>query len=122
MLGAYAVTKHAVVALSESLFQDLATLGAPVNVAVLCPAWVRTRLADSDRNRPDPAATPESDGARAVRALIEGGTPATAVADAVVSAMRERRFYVLPHPELLPGVQRRFEEIASGRPKPRRAS
>jgi len=120
MLGAYAVTKHAVVALSESLFQDLATVRAPVEVAVLCPAWVRTRLADSERNRRGAAPVSETDAARALRALIEGGTAASDVAEAVLGAMREHRFYVLPHPELMPGVDKRFREIASGRPGVRR--
>ena len=52
-MGAYNVTKHAVVALSESLHHDLRERGSPVGVSVLCPAYVPTGIADSERNRPD---------------------------------------------------------------------
>src|SRR4029453_11370531 len=55
-MSPYSATKHAVVALSESLHFDLQLSGAPVGVSVLCPEWVRTNIADSDRNRPDDVA------------------------------------------------------------------
>ena len=51
-LGVYNVTKHAVVTLSETLAQELAMVGAPIKVSVLCPGFVQTKIADSDRNRP----------------------------------------------------------------------
>ena len=51
-MSPYYATKHAVVALSESLHFDLGIVGAPVGVSVLCPEWVRTNIADSERNRP----------------------------------------------------------------------
>ena len=50
LMSAYAAAKHAVVALSESLYHELAMIGAPVGVSVLCPGMVRTRIVDSDRN------------------------------------------------------------------------
>ena len=53
MLGPYNATKHAVVAMSETLSKDLRPVGAAVGVSVLCPGFVRTGIADSDRNRPD---------------------------------------------------------------------
>ena len=52
-LGPYNATKQAVVAISETLFKDLQTVGAPVGVSVLCPGFVQTRIAESERNRPD---------------------------------------------------------------------
>src|SRR5690606_27659568 len=52
-MSPYYATKHGVVALSESLHFDLQLVGAPVGVSVLCPEWVRTQIADSERNRPD---------------------------------------------------------------------
>src|ERR1700733_2921273 len=52
-LGPYTATKHAVVAISESLFKDLRAAGAPIGVSVLCPGFVQTGIAQSDRNRPD---------------------------------------------------------------------
>ncbi|HXU91844.1 MAG TPA: SDR family NAD(P)-dependent oxidoreductase, partial [Methylomirabilota bacterium] len=51
-LGVYNVTKHAVVTLSETLAQELAIMGTPVRVSVLCPGFVQTQIADSQRNRP----------------------------------------------------------------------
>ena len=63
-LGPYAATKFAVVAMSEALYKDLQTVGAPVGVSVLCPGFVQTRLAESDRNRPMWAPEREVEGAR----------------------------------------------------------
>ena len=48
----YAVTKHAVVALSESLYLTLQQRNSLVKVSVLCPGLVRTNIADAERNRP----------------------------------------------------------------------
>jgi NAD(P)-dependent dehydrogenase (short-subunit alcohol dehydrogenase family) len=120
-LGVYNVTKHGVVTLSETLAQELAMLGAPVNVSVLCPGFVRTGIADSHRNRPADFA----DGAdrlrpeafeQTIRAAIAGGLPPSEVADLVAAAIREERFYVLPHPEITKArVQTRLEDILEGR-------
>src|SRR5580698_5014975 len=55
-LGPYNATKQAVVAISETLFKDLQAVGAPVGVSVLCPGFVRTRIAESERHRPEWAA------------------------------------------------------------------
>ena len=68
-LGVYNVTKHAVVTLSETLAQELAMVGAPIKVSVLCPGFVSTKIADSHRNRPGALADgAEQDPARGVRA------------------------------------------------------
>ena len=62
-LGPYGVSKHAVVALSETLHLQLRALGAGhVGVSVLCPGAVRTRFATSARNRPAAAGPPPSSG------------------------------------------------------------
>src|SRR3981081_3630923 len=60
-MGVYTVSKHAVVALSESLPESLQVRRANVGVSVPCPAWVRTNIRDSKRNRPAeyPATEPE---------------------------------------------------------------
>jgi NAD(P)-dependent dehydrogenase (short-subunit alcohol dehydrogenase family) len=120
-LGVYNATKHAVVTLSETLAQELAVLGAPVKVSVLCPGFVRTGIVDSHRNRPAEFA----DGAdrlrpeafeQAIRAAIADGLPPSDVADLVAKALREERFYVLPHPELTKTrVRARMEGILEGR-------
>ena len=104
LAGAYSVSKHAVVALSEALAQDLSLRGSRVQVSVLCPGWVATRLADS-----------ATGAGPVVRALIAGGHPAEEIAERTVRAVRSGEFYVLTHPEMAPAVRRRAEEILSGR-------
>src|SRR6267378_8170569 len=102
--GPYSATKHAVVALSEALVQDLALKGAPIGVSVLCPGWVATRLVE---------ANPEAD--PIVRTLIAQGLSPETVAERTVRAIRAGEFYVLTHPEMGPAVRRRAEGILAGR-------
>lgn len=120
-LGIYSVTKHAVVALSEALQLQLAARQARVGVSVLCPGWVRTRIAEAERNRPphfqDAKTVPvDPDVAAARRALISSGTSPELVADSVIDAIRAERFYVLPQPEWLPLIRSRTESIERGLP------
>jgi NAD(P)-dependent dehydrogenase (short-subunit alcohol dehydrogenase family) len=124
-LGVYNVTKHGVVTLSETLVQELRTIGAPIGVSVLCPGFVQTGIADSMRNRPaalaDGAARirpPEFE--QQIRQAIAAGLPPADVAELVVGAIREDRFYILPHPELTHvRVRARMEDILEGRtPEP----
>jgi len=120
-LGVYNATKHAVVTLSETLAQELALVGAPVHVSVLCPGFVQTKIADSHRNRPADLA----DGAQrlrpaefeeAIRSAIATGIAPAAVADLVFAAVRDETFYVLPHPELTAmRVRSRMEGILENR-------
>ncbi|MEO7031967.1 MAG: SDR family oxidoreductase, partial [Herbaspirillum sp.] len=51
-MGVYNVSKHAVVSLSESLYQDLQLVEAPISASVLCPYFVPTGISQSQRNRP----------------------------------------------------------------------
>ncbi len=122
VLGAYSVTKHAVVALSEGLHFQLAQRNATVGVSVLCPGWVRTRIGDADRNRPaDLPPPPEPDPEQApyaemMRQLLESGMEPAEVAGHVVDAIRGGRFYVLTHPDMSDGIRRRAEEVLAGGP------
>ncbi len=119
-MGAYVATKHAVVALSEVLARDLQAFGAKVRVSVLCPGFVRTNMADSERSRPaqlknaapDPSLKTIDD---AVRKLVADGIAPEIVADHVVAAIRDGRFYVLPHPELKGMVRERLGDILEDR-------
>jgi NAD(P)-dependent dehydrogenase (short-subunit alcohol dehydrogenase family) len=119
-LGPYNATKQAVVAISETLFKDLQAVAAPVGVSVLCPGFVQTRIAESDRNRPAWAPEREVEGATELRAAVQqmvgAGIPAEAVADRVLDAVRTNTFYILTHPELIPALETRFEDIIKGRP------
>ena len=118
-LGPYNATKQAVVAISETLFKDLQTVAAPVGVSVLCPGFVQTRIAESDRNRPDWA--PESDAMGAaevqgvVQNLVDAGIAPGGVADRVIDAVRTNTFYILTHPELDIAITTRFDDIVQGR-------
>ncbi len=121
-LGPYNATKQAVVAISETLFKDLQATGAPagVGVSVLCPGFVKTRIAESDRNRPRWAPGNEVGGAAelraAVQSMVDTGIPPSVVADRVIDAVRANRFYILTHPELDEAVETRFQDIVQGRP------
>ena len=100
-MGPYSASKHAVVALSETLLHELAVVGANVHVSALCPGWVRTRLADSERNRPASLVGSDGEVDAAMRqvldATIAGGMDPNDVADHVVRAIRDERFWVLTH-------------------------
>src|SRR6266850_1574093 len=118
-MGAYNVTKHAVVALSESLYHDLRLRGSPVGVSVLCPAYVPTGIADSERNRPrellNPGKNPSKEEALLRKAVASGKLSADDVARAVVAAVKEERFYVLTHPRIKGAVRARMEDILDER-------
>src|SRR5262245_6608207 len=119
-MGVYNVTKHAVVTLSETLHKDLALTGAPLKVSVLCPGFVNTRIADADRNRPaalrNPSETPRpAEMEQLVRSALVAGLPPAQVAEHVLAAIREERFYVLTHPEFRARVRERMEDIVDGR-------
>jgi short-subunit dehydrogenase len=120
-LGPYNATKQAVVAISETLYKDLQAAGVSgVGVSVLCPGFVQTRIAESDRNRPAWAPEREVEGATEMRAaiqsLVDAGIPADAVAARVIDAVRRDTFYILTHPELDDAVATRFEDIRQRRP------
>jgi NAD(P)-dependent dehydrogenase (short-subunit alcohol dehydrogenase family) len=118
-LGPYTATKHAVVAISESLFKDLRAAGAPIGVSVLCPGFVQTGIAQSDRNRPDwaPEHDPQSAGERTsfIQAMVDAGIEPQTVAGRVVDAVRDGTFYILTHPEMKPAIALRHQDILEGR-------
>jgi len=121
-MGMYNVSKHAVMALSESLHHDLARVSADVKCSVLCPAYVPTRIADSGRNRPAELTDPQrakSDAELAreegLRSAVQRGRiSAEQVAQTVFEAVRDERFYILTHPKILGAVQARMEDILGG--------
>ena len=121
----YDASKHAVVAVSESLYHSMQAGMMPIGVSCLCPGWVRTGILDADRNWPAalgdvPAATAASEVTRNyVRRAIDEGTPPAAIADMVVESVREDRYWVIPHDDFLEIAMERFHSIGEGRsPQP----
>jgi len=119
--GAYNVTKHGVVALSESLYHDLRERNSKVGVSVLCPAYVPTGIVDSERNRPKDLPTSTKSEATLAReamlrkAVTSGKISADQVAQAVLAAIRDERFYILTHPRIKGAIQARMEDILNDR-------
>src|SRR5687767_8324843 len=115
----YNVTKHAVVALSETLHHDLRERGSAVGVSVLCPAYVPTRITESERNRPHAAAEKSSETiareAMLKKAVASGKISADQVAQAVVAAVKDERFYILTHARIKGAIQARMEDILQER-------
>jgi NAD(P)-dependent dehydrogenase (short-subunit alcohol dehydrogenase family) len=121
-LAAYNASKHAVVTVSEGLHHDLQLRGARIGVSVLCPGWVKTRIALSERNRTsgeltrvealDPVAA--KIGAAVQHAVAEGIPPARVATD-VFAAVAEGRFYILTHANEKAGVKARMEDILNDR-------
>ena len=122
-MGVYNVTKHAVVTLSETLYQDLALVTTQVHAHVLCPYFVPTGIIASGRNRPpemtDPAAKPSRSQligqAMSDKAVGSGKVSAAEVAAKVFAALRDKQFYIFSHPKALAAVQTRLEDVAQGR-------
>jgi len=117
-LGPYSVTKHAVVALSESLYLTLQQRNSLIKVSVLCPGMVRTNIFNAEshrpaelRNEPVPL-TPEMQARLAAfKAVLEAGMPPLQVADAVFEAIRKEQFYIVTHPEWMEAVQLRTDKL-----------
>ena len=124
-LDVYTATKHAVVALSESLHKELGMLGSDVGTSVVCPGLIQTRIMTSERNRPgdeqrDPDLREQSEGGQMMQGFlargIEDGWPPSRVADAIFDAVREKRFYVIPaQDEVKAGLYQRIDELRDGR-------
>ncbi|HEY3833855.1 MAG TPA: SDR family NAD(P)-dependent oxidoreductase [Acidimicrobiia bacterium] len=105
-MGPYNASKHAVVAISETLHHELALTGARTRVSVLCPGWVNTGIATSERNRPAHLTVQEATDADAAQAetmrgmlqtMIESGMSPDRVADQVFDAISDERFWILTH-------------------------
>lgn len=112
-LAPYSVSKHGVIALSEALDLELRDLGATVGVSVLCPGFVRTRIGESERNRPE--ADRRTGIGSTVTQLLDLGSAPVDVADLVVDGIRNERFWIFTQPELLAAVELRTATILGGR-------
>ncbi|MEY2770339.1 MAG: putative oxidoreductase SadH [Pseudomonadota bacterium] len=119
-MGLYNTTKHAVVALTESLYQDLSLVSDQVSASVLCPYFVPTGINQSERNRPAglPAQAPTQSQliaqAMSDKAVGSGKVSAAQVAQFVFDAVQQGQFYIYSHPTALGNVQQRMEAIVAG--------
>ncbi len=120
-MGIYNVSKHAVVSFSETLFQDLQLVDAPIGASVLCPYFVPTGIGQSHRNAPSDvageASTPSKRAQQMMsqKAVGSGKVTAADVALSVFEAIREDRFYVFSHPHALGNVETRLADIVGMR-------
>jgi NAD(P)-dependent dehydrogenase (short-subunit alcohol dehydrogenase family) len=122
-LGAYNVSKHAMVALSETLYHDLRLVEAPIGASVLCPYFVPTGIGDSQRHRPDelrreraPTASQQAAGEMLAQAVANGTVSALDVARLAFDGIREGRFYLYSHPHMLEAVAARMDAVIHARP------
>ena len=116
-MGAYCVSKHAVVTLSESLLHDLRERGSKVGVSVLCPAYVPTAIAASVDQLPVKDKSPLRLAKEAMlkKAVAAGKLSAEDVARAVVAAVKANRFYILTHPAIKGAIRARMEDVLEER-------
>lgn len=120
LMGVYNVSKHAVVALTETLYHDLRLAQSSIGVSLLCPAFVPTGIAQSHRNRPaelaDDRDSPSKRQAQVglEKAVAGGRISAAEVAAMTFDAVRANRFYIFTHPQIMPGVEARFAAALAG--------
>jgi NAD(P)-dependent dehydrogenase (short-subunit alcohol dehydrogenase family) len=123
-MGIYNVTKHAVVALTETLYQDLKLVTDQISASVLCPYFVPTGISQSHRNRPQqlkankPTKSQLIGQAMSDKAVGSGKVSAADVAKMVFDAVSHDHFYIYSHPKALGNVQHRMEAIVQGHNPP----
>lgn len=121
-MAAYNVSKFGVVTLSEGLHHDLTLRRSRVGVSVLCPGWVRTRIADAERHRPavDRNDLSKLDKVTASTGVsmfkaVQAGIEPEEIAEATFEAIREKRFYIITHPHTKTGIKIRMNDILEER-------
>jgi NAD(P)-dependent dehydrogenase (short-subunit alcohol dehydrogenase family) len=120
-MGIYGASKHAVVSMSETLYQDLSLVTSQIGASVLCPFFVPTGITHSHRNRPvDAIPVPPTRSqligqAMSDKAVGSGKVTAAEVAQKVFDAIAANQFYIYSHPKALATVQTRLEDILLAR-------
>ena len=117
-MSVYDVTKHGVVALSESMYKELTATGAPIGVSVVCPGLIDTNIMRSSRNRPESLAEEGKAGpmaqafGQALSDRLAGGYPPSEVAEQVIVGIRDGRFYIVPaQPEVKGNIAIRAQDL-----------
>ena len=119
-MGVYNVSKHAVVALSETLYQDLRLVTGQIGASVLCPYFVDTGISQSFRNRPadmegKPTRSQQVQHAMISKAVASSKVSAAEVAQLVFDAVARNQFYIYSHPKAIGAVQTRLEDVLQAR-------
>jgi NAD(P)-dependent dehydrogenase (short-subunit alcohol dehydrogenase family) len=119
-MGVYNVSKHAVVALSETLYQDLRLVTGQIGASVLCPYFVDTGISQSFRNSPagmdgKPTRSQQVQHAMISKAVASGKVSAAEVAHMVFDAVVRNQFYIYSHPKAIGAVQTRLEDVLQAR-------
>ena len=123
-MGVYNVSKHAVVSLTETLYQDLRLVTSQISASVLCPYFVPTGISQSHRNRPEALAAEQPTQSQLIgqamsdKAVGSGKVSAADVAHKVFDAVATDQFYIYSHPKALGNVQHRMEAIVMGNNPP----
>jgi len=117
-LAPYSATKHAVVAISETVHHELAAENCELGVSVLCPGAMATGIWESERVRPahyGPGGALQSPGEHhfhaTMKAGIAAGTTPETMAAKVFAAVRQKQFWIFPHLDFLEIFRRRAEAI-----------
>lgn len=120
-MGIYNASKHAVVSMSETLYQDLALVTDQISASVLCPFFVPTGISASHRNRPQSMQTARPTRSQMIsqamsdKAVSSGKVSAAQVAQMVFDAVSANQFYIYSHPKSIGSVQVRMEDIMLSR-------
>jgi NAD(P)-dependent dehydrogenase (short-subunit alcohol dehydrogenase family) len=124
-MAAYSASKHAVVALSETLHRELADAGSRVGVTVLCPAFFPSGITDSERSRPPDLASgaPPSPAARAAQAGVEkavrsGRLGPDEVAEAALRAVAAGDLHAFTHKRIRLAIEERMRRLLAACPFP----
>ena len=120
-MGIYGASKHAVVSMSETLYQDLSLVTQQIGASVLCPFFVPTGITQSHRNRPADMAAAKPTRSQLIgqamsdKAVGSGKVTAAEVAQKVFDAIAANQFYIYSHPKAIASVQTRMEDIMLAR-------
>jgi NAD(P)-dependent dehydrogenase (short-subunit alcohol dehydrogenase family) len=123
-MGIYNVSKHAVVSLTETLYQDLKLVSDQVSASVLCPYFVPTGISQSHRNRPADLADQKPTQSQLIgqamsdKAVGSGKVTAAQVAQKVFDGIQADQFYIFSHPKALGNVSDRMNAIVEHRNPP----
>lgn len=113
--GTYGVSKHGVLSLTETLYNDLKARNAAIGASVLCPGFVKTQIIEAERNRPSEFTSGGADATDEMiapaQALIDQGKDPADIANAVFESIEQDRLYILPHPAWDDFVRSRVEHV-----------